>query len=80
MWHRVAPLLARDFTIVATDLRGYGDSSKPNGGASMRRMQRLYDVAAPWREHASNVRGTSLPGTHYFVEKYLRTFRGRRDP
>jgi haloacetate dehalogenase len=29
MWHRVAPLLARDFTVVAADLRGYGDSSKP---------------------------------------------------
>ena len=29
MWHRVAPRLARDFTVVATDLRGYGDSSKP---------------------------------------------------
>jgi len=29
MWHKVAPGLARDFTVVATDLRGYGDSSKP---------------------------------------------------
>jgi haloacetate dehalogenase len=29
MWHKVAPLLARDFTVVATDLRGYGDSGKP---------------------------------------------------
>lgn len=29
MWHKVAPLLARDFTVVATDLRGYGQSSKP---------------------------------------------------
>src|SRR5215218_7290392 len=29
MWHRVAPRLARDFTVVAADLRGYGDSSKP---------------------------------------------------
>src|SRR5882724_11056497 len=29
MWHRVAPLLARDFTVVVPDLRGYGDSSKP---------------------------------------------------
>jgi haloacetate dehalogenase len=29
MWHRVAPRLAEDFTVVATDLRGYGDSSKP---------------------------------------------------
>jgi haloacetate dehalogenase len=33
MWHRVAPDLARDFTVVAADLRGYGDSSKPDGGA-----------------------------------------------
>jgi haloacetate dehalogenase len=30
MWHKIAPRLARHFTVVATDLRGYGDSSKPN--------------------------------------------------
>ncbi len=29
MWHRVAPQLARQYTVVATDLRGYGDSGKP---------------------------------------------------
>jgi haloacetate dehalogenase len=29
MWHRVAPRLAREFTVVAADLRGYGESSKP---------------------------------------------------
>ena len=29
IWHRVAPRLAERFTIVATDLRGYGDSDKP---------------------------------------------------
>lgn len=29
MWHRVAPRMASDFTVVAADLRGYGDSSKP---------------------------------------------------
>jgi haloacetate dehalogenase len=29
MWHRVAPALAEEFTVVATDLRGYGDSGKP---------------------------------------------------
>jgi haloacetate dehalogenase len=28
-WHRVAPILARRFTVVCPDLRGYGDSSKP---------------------------------------------------
>jgi haloacetate dehalogenase len=31
-WHAVAPALARDFTVICTDLRGYGDSSKPPGG------------------------------------------------
>jgi len=30
-WHLVAPRLAKDFTVVAADLRGYGDSSKPRG-------------------------------------------------
>jgi haloacetate dehalogenase len=29
MWHRVAGALARRFTVVASDLRGYGDSDKP---------------------------------------------------
>src|SRR5512138_2155065 len=32
MWHEIAPRLAQDFTVVAADLRGYGDSSKPDGG------------------------------------------------
>jgi haloacetate dehalogenase len=31
MWHKVAPQLARDFTVICADLRGYGDSSKPRG-------------------------------------------------
>ena len=29
MWHRLAPALARRFTVVAPDLRGYGGSHKP---------------------------------------------------
>jgi haloacetate dehalogenase len=29
MWHRVAPALSRHFTVVATDLTGYGRSTKP---------------------------------------------------
>lgn len=31
MWHRMAPALAERFTVVAADLRGYGDSAKPPG-------------------------------------------------
>ena len=32
IWHRVAPALAERFTVVCADLRGYGDSGKPEGG------------------------------------------------
>lgn len=32
MWHLVMPRLTASFTVVASDLRGYGDSSKPEGG------------------------------------------------
>lgn len=33
MWHKVAPQLVHDFTLVLPDLRGYGDSDKPKGTA-----------------------------------------------
>ena len=32
MWHKVVEGLAERFTVVAADLRGYGDSDKPGGG------------------------------------------------
>jgi haloacetate dehalogenase len=32
MWHRVAPALAQEHTVVVSDLRGYGDSGKPAAG------------------------------------------------
>ncbi|AJG17625.1 alpha/beta fold hydrolase [Cupriavidus basilensis] len=33
IWHKVAPALADRFTVIATDLRGYGSSSAPPGKA-----------------------------------------------
>lgn len=30
-WHLVAPILAERFTVVCSDLRGFGDSAKPSG-------------------------------------------------
>jgi haloacetate dehalogenase len=33
IWHKIAERLAERYTVVLTDLRGYGDSSKPEGGA-----------------------------------------------
>lgn len=38
MWHRVAPALAQRFSVVLMDLRGYGDSSRPEGGFDKRTM------------------------------------------
>jgi haloacetate dehalogenase len=34
MWHRVAPDLAKRFTVVMMDLRGYGDSGRPEADES----------------------------------------------
>nr|WP_295708220.1 alpha/beta hydrolase [uncultured Halomonas sp.] len=33
IWHKVAGTLAQHFTVIAADLRGYGDSSKPDDDA-----------------------------------------------
>ncbi len=38
MWRRVAPALADRFTVVAPDLRGYGDSDRPATGYDKRSM------------------------------------------
>ncbi|BCB71174.1 hydrolase [Vreelandella aquamarina] len=34
IWHKVAATLAQHFTVIAADLRGYGDSSKPDDDAA----------------------------------------------
>lgn len=49
MWHRVAPALARRFTVVAPDIRGYGFSSSPPaapGHAAHAKREMAKDVAA----------------------------------
>src|SRR5262249_55506048 len=37
-WRKVMPALAARFTVVAPDLRGYGDSDRPPSGYDKRRM------------------------------------------
>ncbi|GIS13224.1 MAG: hypothetical protein CM15mP115_23750 [Alphaproteobacteria bacterium] len=34
MWHKIAPALAERYTVVAADLRGYGDSGHPESDAA----------------------------------------------
>jgi len=51
MWHRVAPALARRFSVICPDLRGYGFSSKPPAGdeAGMSKRAIAGDLAALMR-------------------------------
>ena len=50
MWHGIVPALTGDFTVVAADLRGYGDSSKPEGVANYSFREMAADQVALMRE------------------------------
>ncbi len=53
MWHRVAPALAERFTVVATDLRGFGDSGTPPSTAD----HAPYSMREIGREQVEVMRG-----------------------
>jgi len=47
MWHRIAPVLARQFRVIAVDLPGYGHSGAPPGGPERYSKRRMAaDMAA----------------------------------
>jgi haloacetate dehalogenase len=54
MWHRVAPALARRFTVVMMDVRGYGDSDRPMAGEdhlAYSKREMALDALAVMRHH-----------------------------
>lgn len=54
IWHRVAPALAERFTVVAVDLRGYGDSGRPAADAEhivYSKREMALDALAAMRHH-----------------------------
>nr|WP_233101951.1 alpha/beta hydrolase [Variovorax sp. IB41] len=54
IWHRVAPQLAERFTVVAVDLRGYGDSGRPAADAEhavYSKREMALDALAAMRHH-----------------------------
>ncbi|QFT59801.1 Haloacetate dehalogenase H-1 [Sulfitobacter sp. THAF37] len=50
MWHAVGPALAEHFTVIAPDLRGYGDSAKPEGTAPYSFREMAADPLALMRD------------------------------
>ncbi len=46
IWHRIAPALVETHTVVATDLRGYGDSGKPPSDSTHTGIDTLTVVVA----------------------------------
>ncbi|HKV04061.1 MAG TPA: alpha/beta hydrolase [Candidatus Acidoferrales bacterium] len=57
MWRRVAPELAKNHTVIAADLRGYGDSSKPAGGGD----HLAYSKRAMAQDQVELMRGLGFP-------------------
>ena len=51
IWDFVAPILARDFAVIAVDQRGHGDSGKPEDG---------YDFASVGRDVAALLEGRGI--------------------
>ena len=54
IWHKLAPRLSEHFTVVACDLRGYGDSAKPPGApehANYSKRAMAADMLAVMRRH-----------------------------
>ncbi|APE43689.1 alpha/beta hydrolase [Sulfitobacter alexandrii] len=50
MWHAVGPVLAQRYTVIAPDLRGYGDSAKPEGTAAYSFHEMAADPLALMRD------------------------------
>lgn len=46
IWHRVAPKLVQSYTVIVPDLRGYGQSSKPEGIESYAKSAMAKDMVA----------------------------------
>ena len=65
MWHRVARLLAADFSLVIPDLRGYGDSTKPGPASTPEADHALHSKRAMAADMAALM--TGLGHRRFFV-------------
>jgi haloacetate dehalogenase len=65
MWHRVAHRLAADFSLVIPDLRGYGDSTKPEPAATPEADHARHSKRAMAADMAALMRG--LGHRRFFV-------------
>ncbi|WP_136441844.1 alpha/beta fold hydrolase [Pacificoceanicola onchidii] len=50
MWAHIAPVLAQDYTVIAADLRGYGQSGKPKGVENYSFREMAGDMVALMRD------------------------------
>src|SRR6202051_1058889 len=78
-YHRIMPLLAKQFTVVAVDLRGIGGSAATPGGYDAANMaEDVHQLAEPLHLEHVYVVGHDIGGmvAYAFVRRYPETSRG----
>ncbi len=69
-WRKIIPALAENYTVIAPDMRGLGDSSKPDGGYDKRTVaEDIYQLTKSLGFHQINIKYPELQRICFFIEE-----------
>lgn len=72
-YHKIMPALAKDFEVIAVDVRGMGSSAKPESGYDKRNMARdIYELVQHFGFSQVNIAGHDISATitHSFAAQF----------
>ena len=73
-WHRTAPELAKHYTVIASDLRGYGQSSRPHGKPDHSTYSKRATAADELKIGRAGIHGCLL-NSHYTTKGWTAKFK-----